>query len=231
METSASSPAEGDGRRSRALFVMLTLATGALNAISFLALGGVFVSVMTANLALVGIAIGGSDPDLAGNSLVALAGYIAGVVVGARYSERCERANRPRVRTLLVGELLLLCGVLVGWLTVDGSPPAPLRTVLLGAAALAMGCQSATIRAAAPPGISTTYMTGLLTSVLTDVLAHRRPDWNRVALLAALPAGAALGALAVGTARTAAPLLPVVLLAAVLALSGGRFGAPGRPDH
>ncbi|MFG2754983.1 YoaK family protein [Streptomyces wuyuanensis] len=231
METSASSPAEGDGRRSRALFVMLTLATGALNAISFLALGGVFVSVMTANLALVGIAIGGSDPDLAGNSLVALAGYIAGVVVGARYSERCERANRPRVRTLLVGELLLLCGVLVGWLTVDGSPPAPLRTVLLGAAALAMGCQSATIRAAAPPGISTTYMTGLLTSVLTDVLAHRRPDWNRVALLAALPAGAALGALAVGTARTAAPLLPVVLLAAVLALSAGRFGAPGRPDH
>lgn len=231
METSASSPSGPESPRSRALFLMLTLVTGALNAISFLALGGVFVSVMTANLALVGIAIGRSDPDLAGNSLVALAGYVSGVLAGARYCERCERANRSGARTLLVGESLLLCGVLVGWLTVDGSPPAPLRTVLLGAAALAMGCQSATIRAAAPAGISTTYMTGLLTTLLTDVLAHRRPDWSRVALLAAIPAGAALGALLVGTARTAAPLLPVVLLAVVLVLWSGRLGAPGRPDH
>ncbi|MFD9971177.1 YoaK family protein [Streptomyces sp. NPDC059017] len=224
METPASSPAKPESTRTRALFLMLTLLTGALNAISFLALGGVFVSVMTANLALVGIAVGGSDPELARNSLVALAGYVAGVLLGTRYCERSERRNRPGVRPLLSGELLLLCGVLAGWLASDGSPPAHLRTVLLGTAALAMGCQSATIRAAAPPGVSTTYMTGLLTAVLTDLLARRRPDWGRAALLAAVPAGAALGTLVVGTARTAAPLLPVVLLATALALSGANPG-------
>ncbi|MCZ7456607.1 YoaK family protein [Streptomyces sp. WMMC940] len=224
METPVSSPAKPEGPRSRAQFLMLTLLTGALNAISFLALGGVFVSVMTANLALVGIAVGGSDPDLARNSLVALAGYVTGVLLGARYRERCEHRNRTGVRALLGGELLLLCGVLAGWLVTDGSPPAHLRTVLLGTAALAMGCQSAAVRAAAPPGVSTTYMTGLLTAVLTDVLARRRTDWGRAALLAAIPAGAALGTLVVGTARTAAPLLPVVLLAAVLALSGANPG-------
>ncbi|TLQ42327.1 YoaK family protein [Streptomyces marianii] len=230
METPASSPAKPESPRPRALFLTLTLLTGALNAIGFLALGGVFVSVMTANLALVGIAVGGSDPDLARNSVVALAGYIAGVLLGARYGERCERRNRPGVRTLLGSELLLLCGVLAGWLVSDGSPAAHLRTVLLGTAALAMGCQSATIRAAAPPEVSTTYMTGLLTTVLADLLARRRPDWDRAALLAAIPAGAALGALVVGTARTAAPLLPVVLVAAALTLSGGGPGAPGRAD-
>lgn len=224
METPAPTPAKPESPRSRALFLMLTLLTGALNAISFLALGGVFVSVMTANLALVGIAVGGSDPDLARNSLVALAGYVAGVLLGARYCERRERRSRSGVRALLGGELLLLCGVLAGWLVSDGSPSAHLRTVLLGATALAMGCQSATIRAAAPPGVSTTYMTGLLTAVLTDVLARRRPDWGRAALLAAVPAGAALGTLVVGTARAVAPLLPVVLLTAVLALSGANPG-------
>lgn len=227
MEGSATSTARPESPRSRAVFLLLTLVTGALNAISFLALGGVFVSVMTANLALVGIAVGGSDVELAGNSAVALAGYIAGVLLGARYCERCARGNRSGVRALLFGELLLLCGVLAGWLPVDGSPAAPLRTVLLGAAALAMGCQSATIRATAP-GVSTTYMTGLLTTLLTDVLARRRPDWSRAALVAAIPVGAALGALVVVTARAAAPLLPVVLLTAVLLLSAG---APGRPDR
>ncbi|MEV0965941.1 MULTISPECIES: DUF1275 family protein [unclassified Streptomyces] len=231
MEASAPSQAGPGGPRSRAPFLLLTLLAGALNAISFLALGGVFVSVMTANLALVGIAAGGSDPSLAVNSVVALAGYIAGVLLGARYRERRERESRPALRGLLGGEMLLLCGVLAGWFAADGSPPAALRTVLLGAAALAMGCQSATIRATAPPGVSTTYMTGLLTAVLTDVLARRRPDWSRTALLLAIPAGAALGTLAVGTARTAAPLLPVVLLAAVLVLPTDRLDPPGRPDH
>lgn len=231
MEASAPSPPGPGSPRSRAPFLLLTLLAGALNAIGFLALGGVFVSVMTANLALVGIAAGGSDPALAGNSVVALAGYIAGVLLGARYRERRERKGRSAVRGLLTGEMLLLCGVLVGWLAADGTPSAPVRTVLLGAAALAMGCQSATVRATAPPGVSTTYMTGLLTAVLADVLARRRPDWGRVALLAAIPAGAALGALAVGTARTAAPLLPVVLLAAVLVLPGGRLDPPGRRER
>ncbi|MER6617704.1 YoaK family protein [Streptomyces xantholiticus] len=219
MKASALWPGRQDGPGHRAVFILLTLVSGALNAISFMALGGVFVSVMTANLALVGIAVGGFDLRLAGNSVVALVGYVAGVLLGARVWERCERSRRSGPRTLLIGELVLLCAVLTGWLVTDGGPPSPLQIVLLGAAALAMGCQGAMIRGAGPPGLSTTYMTGLLTALLTDVLAGRRPDWNKAALLAAIPVGAALGALVVVTARAGALLLPVVLLAAALVLT------------
>lgn len=219
MEASALWPGRRE-RGHRAVFVLLTLVSGALNAIGFMALGGVFVSVMTANLALVGIAVGGSDPALAGNSVVALAGYVAGVLIGARVCEHHERSGRSSgPGALLLAELALLCAVLAGWLATDGGPSAPVRLVLLGATALAMGCQGAAIRAAGPPGLSTTYMTGLLTALLTDVLAGRRPDWNHAALLAAIPAGAALGALVVVTARTGALLLPVVLLATALVLT------------
>ncbi|MGW7356242.1 YoaK family protein [Streptomyces sp. NPDC054802] len=219
MKASALWPGRQGGSGHRAVIILLTLVSGALNAISFMALGGVFVSVMTANLALVGIAVGRFDLPLAGHSVVALVGYVAGVLLGARFCGRCARRRRSGPRTLLFGELVLLCAVMTGWLVTDGGPPALLQIILLAATALAMGCQGATIRAAGPPGLSTTYMTGLLTGLLTDALAGHRPDWNKVALLAAVPVGAALGALVVVTARTGAPLLPVVLLAAALVLT------------
>ncbi|WP_443034851.1 YoaK family protein [Streptomyces sp. BE133] len=62
----------------------LTLVTGAGGAISFLALGGVFTGAMTANLALLGLAVGSRDLTLAGHALVAFGGYICGALAGTR---------------------------------------------------------------------------------------------------------------------------------------------------
>jgi len=57
------------------LVVMLTLSTGALDAVTFLRLGKVFSSVITGNLALLGVAAGQHDATLALNGGLALAGY------------------------------------------------------------------------------------------------------------------------------------------------------------
>lgn len=54
---------------------MLTLSTGALDAVTFLRLGKVFSSVITGNLALLGVAAGQHDATLALNGGLALAGY------------------------------------------------------------------------------------------------------------------------------------------------------------
>ena len=74
------------------LVVLLTVTTGAVDATSFLSLGHVFSSVVTGTMVLLGIAAGTHDPGLAVNCAVALASYVAGVVVGAPLAVR--RAGR-----------------------------------------------------------------------------------------------------------------------------------------
>jgi uncharacterized membrane protein YoaK (UPF0700 family) len=65
------------------LLVVLTLTTGALDAVTVVRLGKVFSSVITGNLALLGIAAGQREAALAQDAGLALAGYAAGVMLGA----------------------------------------------------------------------------------------------------------------------------------------------------
>ncbi|MFD7502969.1 YoaK family protein [Streptomyces sp. NPDC059850] len=202
--------------------VALTVATGAMDAISFLALGGVFTSVMTANLSLLGISAGAQDPERARDAAVAVAGFVAGALLSARIV-RGERPAR-RARWALGAEVLALGGLWAGWATAGGHPGQGAQSALLAVAALAMGGQSGLVRAVGPPGMSTTYLTGTLTGLLVDMARDGRVRWASAALLAALVVGAALGALLVTHAARAAPALPAGLVALVLLAS---FTAPG----
>ncbi|MGW2325817.1 YoaK family protein [Streptomyces sp. NPDC001700] len=202
--------------------VALTVATGAMDAISFLALGGVFTSVMTANLSLLGISAGDQDPERARDAAVAVAGFVAGALLSARI----VRGERPagRARWALGAEVLALGGLWAGWATAGGHPGQGAQSALLAVAALAMGGQSGLVRAVGPPGMSTTYLTGTLTGLLVDMARDGRVRWASAALLAALVVGAALGALLVTHAARAAPALPAGLVALVLLAS---FTSPG----
>lgn len=208
--------------------VALTVATGAMDAISFLALGGVFTSVMTANLSLLGISAGAQDPGRARDAAVAVTGFI----VGALLSARIVRGERPvrRTRWALGVEALALGGLWAGWATAGGHPGGGARLGLLAVAAFAMGGQSGLVRAVGPPGMSTTYLTGTLTGLLVDVARDGRVRWVSVALLAALVVGAALGGLLVTYAAPAAPALPAGLVALVLLVSFTPLGAAGVVD-
>src|SRR5690348_4250046 len=102
------------------LVVLLTLTTGAVDAASFLALGNVFGSVITGNMVLLGVAAGAHRPDLAVHSGVALAGYMAGVVIGAPLSAHPNGHGDggtwpPRVTVTLVAEFGVLCAFSVVW--------------------------------------------------------------------------------------------------------------------
>ncbi|MFC4031219.1 DUF1275 family protein [Streptomyces polygonati] len=202
-----------------ASLLLLTLATGAVNAIGFMALGGVFTSVMTANLGLLGLAAGGGRAALAGHAAVAIAGFAAGVPIGGRLAATEGGSRWAGVRGALAAELLILCGITAAWAALDGRPGGTGRLVLLAAAAVAMGCQSGTVQVGAPPGTSTTYLTGAITGVLSE-LARTGAFRARTALvIAMLPLGAALGGLLVTRAREAAPAAPALLVGAALALS------------
>ncbi|MET7761540.1 YoaK family protein [Streptomyces sp. NPDC005336] len=232
-EETDTAPASGGRRHGRArgpgalvAGIALTVATGAMDAISFLALGGVFTSVMTANLSLLGLSTGAHDPDLARDAAVAIAGYTAGALV----SGRIVRGNRPawRARCALGVELLALGGLWAVWTTAGGHPTGGRQLGLLAVAALAMGGQSGLVRAIGPPGMSTTYLTGILTGLLVDLALTGRVRWINAALLAALVAGAAGGGLLIAHAARAAPALPTGLVALVLLAS---LTSLARDDH
>jgi uncharacterized membrane protein YoaK (UPF0700 family) len=63
------------------LLTALTFAAGLIDALSFLALGGVFSSFMSGNTLTLGLRIGLGDFPLALNSMTAVFGYIAGVAL------------------------------------------------------------------------------------------------------------------------------------------------------
>lgn len=211
------------GRESRvlALATVLTLGTGAVDAISLLRLGGVFSSVITGNLVLLGLAAGREDGVLAAHLAVAGAAFVAGVLAGARMTgpgpAGSERNVWPRrVNVALAAELACLGGFLGWWVAEGGHPAGPAQLALLAIAAVAMGIQSAAVRAIGIPGLSTTYMTGSLTAALATVVTAGRLQWHSLVLLAAVVVGAGAAGLLVVNSPAAAAALPVGLLALVL---------------
>lgn len=76
------------------LVAALTFAAGLIDALSFLALGGVFSSFMSGNTVLLGLRIGLGDFPLALNSMVAILGYIAGVALGTNIGYQSSRSDK-----------------------------------------------------------------------------------------------------------------------------------------
>ncbi len=203
--------------------VLLSLAAGATDVLSFAALGRVFTSVMTGNLVLLGLAVSNGSVSKAISASLALSGYAVGAGAGARLARRPGTPKDevwPRGVTRVLGiELVALLAVLTGWLVSGTRPGVWGRLLLLAAAAVAMGLQSAGTRAVAVPGLSTTHFTSTLTGAIEQVV---RPDrslnWRHATQLAATFAGAGLGAGLLLLARPWAPTLPCALVALVVAM-------------
>jgi len=204
------------------LVVLLTVNAGATDAIGFLALGGAFTSVMTGNLVLFGISIGHADRSLAGHILTAIVCYVVGCVVGARIAGTAEpgQAVWPRhVTRALTFEFALFAAVAVGWWASGCKPGESLQLVLLGADALALGVQGSSVQRFGVSGLSTTYMTGTLTTMVVHLTSggEVRRALPALQLLLGLVAGAIIAALLVAHASYLVPLAQLVPVGIVLA--------------
>jgi uncharacterized membrane protein YoaK (UPF0700 family) len=205
-----------------ALLLTLTAAAGSTDAVSFLGLGRVFTANMTGNLVLLGIAIAQGQLASSIRAVIAFAGFVVGVVVGVRVTARPEPpAVWPRSVTLaLVGELGLLLALLAGWEITGDRPGALALDVLIALSAGAMGMQTAAARRLGVAGVTTTFVTGMLTGLIAELATagQGRSHWTLwVATLACLLAGAAAGAAAFSAWRPGAPLVASLLVGAVIA--------------
>jgi len=109
----------------------------------------------------------------------------------------------------------------VGWEATGGRPAGAWQLALLAIAALAMGLQSAAMRNVGT-ALSTTYLTGTLTSVVAALVTRGQPNRRNglsVAVLVAAATGAAAGGALLTVLPAALPALPMTALAAVIAVA------------
>src|SRR6201996_6934369 len=142
--------------RSR-LLLLLTLCSGSIDAICYLALGKVFTAFMTGNFVFLGLRISGAAGPRLARVLVALAAFGGGVHVANRFLEpiRWPRVWPGRVTAVLALSPVAYVAFLVLWLGV-GAHPSPIDAiVLLGISALAMGVQTAAVFSLGLQGVFT----------------------------------------------------------------------------
>jgi uncharacterized membrane protein YoaK (UPF0700 family) len=160
------------------LLVALSFAAGSLDALSFLLLSHVFVAFMTGNTVLLGLGIGLGQTGQALHSLDALVCFCLGVVASSLAAGR-RGLTHPwpvAMTATLVVEAALLVALAVTW-TAARAPSDPVSYLLVGCAAAAMGLQSAGVQQLGIPGVSTTFVTGTLTSALSRIVALLAPRW------------------------------------------------------
>ena len=224
------------GRRD-ALVVLLTAAAGATNVLSLTGLGGVPASIMTANLVLVGLSITHHEGTLGWHAGAALAGFVVAVSLTSRLirahdkdADDAKRSVWPRpVTVAIAAEAFPLIGVAVAWGLTAGRPAGATQLTLCAAAAFAMGMQSAAVRALGVAGLSSTFFTGTLTETVRDLTGPGPLRWSAASSgLVALVAGAAAqGAVLTYGQQRLGPLLPLVLVCGVAALSLRGFSREG----
>jgi Protein of unknown function (DUF1275) len=111
-------------------------------------LGGVFTSVMTGNMVLLGVSEGERDASLALHAGAALVGYVLGTLLGARIAGEAtpQQSVWPRAITVaLFVELAVFVVFGVWWELAGGHPSGTATYVLIGSNALALGIQSSAI--------------------------------------------------------------------------------------
>ena len=179
----------------------LTMATGAVDAVSYLALDRVFTGNMTGNVLFVGFGFTGAAGIPLLNNAIALIGFVVGVIAcglavrGRSHTTRLPNANLVALATTAA----LIVALSVVWLVV-GSVGGAWLLVVTAVLALAMGAQAVAVRAAGIPDVSTIVITTTLVNLALDSpLAGGSGDkWvRRLIAVVAMGVGAALGALTI----------------------------------
>ncbi len=210
------------------MLLMLTWAAGCMDSISYLALGHVFTAMMTGNTVLLGLALGQGHLAAAFRSVLALAGFCAGVAWGGLIllgGPPRGAWSRAVTRTLAL-ESGLLVVFAVGWHFAGGTRSELVVGVLILFSGVAMGLQSAAVHHLRVTGVTTTYITGTLTSMMIGLATHasgwrregaeRGASEHRVGLLMAVFLTYAFGALVGAVLQSQS--LPIFVIAPAVAV-------------
>jgi uncharacterized membrane protein YoaK (UPF0700 family) len=223
--------------------MVLTVSSGAIDAISYLALGKVFTAFMTGNIVFLGLrAARAGDFDVV-RIAIALACYSAGCFLGTLIAKSSRGSGNdsglwPRRASVALGVVVIAqAGFLAVWVATDGWPSNGVTNVLVGIWAVAMGMQTVTVFSLGVKGVFTTAMTATVVVLMADITAWPRSATERrrlAGVLVSLFSGAAAGGLLLKYASFYAPFLPLVggaFALAIAALAPWKRGAADDPDR
>lgn len=186
-----------EGRYTIALLVM-TAATGAVDAVSFLSLDEVFTGNMTGNVLFLAFGLLGVGGIPVLNNLVALASFMLGAVVSARIVRgSTEKTHLPaRSVACLIGSTAGTLILMIVWMSV-GELAGPSVIIITGLLAFLLGAQAAAVKPIGIRDLSTVVVTMTMVNLSTDsrLAGGNGRDWLR-RLLAIVSMG--LGALLAG---------------------------------
>jgi uncharacterized membrane protein YoaK (UPF0700 family) len=200
----------------------LTVSSGAVDAISFFALGKVFTAFMTGNIAFLGLQVAGAGGPGVVAIVVSMAGFAVGVYVSTRIVKPSGGSTvwPQRVTVALGASLIAHAGFLAVWFASGGQPSVNVVHVLLGLWALAMGMQSAAVRTLHVDGVFTTAATATIIYLVGDLANWPATGEERrrlAGVLVSLFIGATAGGLLLVHAHVYAPVLPFVVTVASVA--------------
>jgi uncharacterized membrane protein YoaK (UPF0700 family) len=203
------------------LLFALTVATGIVDAVSYLALGHVFVANMTGNVVFVGFAAAGAAGLSLPASLTAVGAFLAGSFAGGVLTRRVTHRGRLVAVATAYTVLLLAAAVVVA--LVSAEPPRRAEQYgLIVLLAVAMGVQNATARRLGVPDVTTTVLTLTLTGLAAESRLGGGPGarpGRKIASVLTMFAGALSGALLVLHVGVAAALLLALVVVSATSLT------------
>jgi uncharacterized membrane protein YoaK (UPF0700 family) len=208
----------------------LTFASGAIDAISFLALGKVFTAFMTGNIAFLGLRVADAGGPGWSAIIAAMAAFGVGVYLGTLIVNSKGNGTPgvwPSHATVALGlSLIGHAGFQILWLAVGAHPSTEVATWLIALWGVAMGMQSAAVRSLHVEGVFTTAATATFIFLFGDFVTWSRSAEERRRLrgvLISLFLGATAGGLLLTRAPIYAPAHPLVATAIVVATAAVLF--------
>ncbi len=211
------------------LLVAMTLVTGLVDAFSYLVLGHVFVANMTGNVVLLGFALAGVPGFSIPASATAIVSFALGALLGGHTATRLGQ-NRGRLLSTAAGIQTVLFAASVVLAGLSGHQvTAAYRYALIVVLAFSMGIQNAAARKLAVPDLTTTVLTLTITGIAADSSAaggKGSKAGRRSIAVAAMLAGALVGAVLVIHVRIFYPLLIAMVVIAIVAAATAKLAKP-----
>ncbi|MFD9003291.1 DUF1275 family protein [Streptomyces sp. NPDC059582] len=146
----------------------MSYAAGAGDAFAFSQLGAVFTANMTGSLVLAGLTSQPAYGALLSGTATTLGAFLLAVYTASRVAPKRPVPNWRGIVGVLWAVVALNVALLV-MVCVSPHPGSALRLVMLAASAAAMGAQTAAAKRYEPAsGVTTTFVTGTLTSIAQD---------------------------------------------------------------
>lgn len=208
--------------------LMLTFATGLVDAISVLVLGHVFVANMTGNVIFLGFwFVPNSGVDLAA-AVVACIGFVLGAIIGGRFvrhlGHEVRRWLTVALGTEVVALLVLAALAGAGVLGYHGAG----RLILIVCLATIFGAQSVAAREFGIQELTTTVLTATIVGIGRDSrLAGGSGEREKLRYAVVLTM---CGGAVVGATLSRYVVAPVIALAALSVAVGLAIFRYGRPD-